>query len=455
MPKHTATLGFALTIAGAIVGAASCGLDTATPSPVEAGVVDAAPPPLESAPPAIIPEEQRKDATSSPVIFDTERGRVWTANGDVGSVSFVDIDAPRVLAEIGIGKDIRSVALSPDFKWLAAVDRDGAKVVLVDAETRVVKRAIALGTHPRAAVWDAANPRFLYVAVEDDDAVAVIDRTLGVLVDTIKVGRLPSGVAVSRLRPELYAVHRIDGKVTIVDTATRKALVDVVLENQAADPDPKVPQGRPFAFETLAWAPSGIEAWLGHELIAPTRPFQFQSTVFPAVSVIDLSPLRLEVATDPVTGTIQGRKLLFDAINLPDPTANATIVSQPCAAAIHPNGIAAYVLACGSEDLLVFDVLSGRAVDILRDLPGDHPTGIALDEKGDRAFLLADQSHTLARVDLAGGSVIKHVRLLGAPIPLVAKDPVDPELREGLKLFYRASSRKGELATTGNDWMSC
>jgi DNA-binding beta-propeller fold protein YncE len=455
MSRHAASLGFALTIAGAIVGAAACGLDTATPAPVEAGVVDAAPPPLESAPPAIIPEDRRKDATSSAVIFDTERGRVWTANGDVGTVSFVDIDAPRVLDEIAIGKDVRSVALSPDFKWLAAVDRDGAKVVLMDAETRAVKRAIPLGTHPRAAVWDAANPRFLYVAVEDDDAIAVIDRTLGVLVESIKVGRLPSGVAVSRLRPELYAVHRIDGKITIVDTATRKPLADVALAAQAADPDPKVPQGRPFAFETLAWAPSGVEAWLGHQLLAPTRPFQFQSTVFPAVSVVDLSPLRLEVATDPVTGTIQGRKLLFDAINLPDATANATIVSQPCAAAIHPNGIAAYVLACGSEDLLVFDVLSGRAVDVLRDLPGDHPVGIALDEKGDRAFLLADQSHTLARVDLAGGSVIKHVRLLGAPIPLVAKDPVLPELREGLKLFYRASSRKGELATTGNDWMSC
>jgi DNA-binding beta-propeller fold protein YncE len=460
MPKHAAsnrrgTVFLALTIAFAIASAAACGLDTPATAPVEAGVVDAAPPPLESSPPAIIAEDKRKDATSSPVVFDTERGRVWTANGDVGTVSLVDIDAPRLLAEIAIGKDVRSVALSPDFKWIAAVDREGAQVVLVDAETREVKRAIAVGTHPRAAVWDAQNPRFLYVAIEDEDAIAVIDRTLGVLVETIKVGRLPSGVAVSRKRPELYAVHRIDGKITIVDTTTRKPAADVVLEEQPKDPDPKVPQGRPFAFETLAWAPSGVEAWLGHELLAPTRPFQFQSTVFPAVSVVDLSPLRLEVATDPVTGTIQGRKLLFDAINLPDATANATIVSQPCAAAIHPNGVAGYVLACGSEDLLVFDVLSGRAVDVLRDLPGDHPVGIALDEKGDRAFLLADQSHTLARVDLAGGSVIKHVRLLGAPIPLVAKDPVDPELREGLKLFFRASSRKGALATTGNDWMSC
>jgi DNA-binding beta-propeller fold protein YncE len=455
MSKHAATLFFALAIAGAIGGAGACGSDPSPATPVEAGVVDAAPPPLESAPPAIIPEDQRKDATSSPVVFDTERGRVWTANGDVGSVSLVDIDAPSLLVEVAVGKDVRSVALSPDFKWLAAVDRDGAQVVLLDAETRVVKRSIPVGTHPRAAVWDAANPRFLYVAIEDDDAVAVIDRTLGVLVESIKVGRLPSGVAVSRLRPELYAVHRIDGKLTIVDTITRKTLADVVLQDQPSDPDPKVPQGRPFAFESLAWAPSGVEAWLGHELIAPTRPFQFQSTIFPAVSVVDLSPLRAEVGTDPVSGTIQGRKLLFDAINLPDATANATIVSQPCAAALHPNGVAAYVLACGSEDLLVFDVLSGRAVDILRDLPLDHPVGIALDEKGDRAFVLADQSHTLVRVDLAGGSLIKHARVLGAPIPLVAKDPVDPELREGLKLFYQASSRKGALATTGNDWLSC
>src|SRR6202030_2001546 len=71
-------------------------------------------------------------------------------------------------------------------------------------------------THPRAAVWDAADPRWLYVAVEGDGAVAVIDRSLGVVTRTISAGRLPSGVAVSRQRRELYVTHHVDGAVTIL-----------------------------------------------------------------------------------------------------------------------------------------------------------------------------------------------------------------------------------------------
>jgi hypothetical protein len=51
---------------------------------------------------------------------------------------------------------------------------------------------------------------------------------------------------------------------------------------------------------------------------------------------------------------------------------------------------------------------------------------------------------------------VQHTRLYGAPIPLLREaDPIDPMLRAGLTLFFRANSAKGPLATTGNDWMSC
>ena len=68
------------------------------------------------------------------------------------------------------------------------------------------------------------------------------------------------------------------------------------------------------------------------------------------------------------------------------------MLSQPCATAFHPNGFSAYVLACGSEDLLTFDLTQGIAVDILRELPGDHPVGLAMDTVGARAFVLDDES---------------------------------------------------------------
>jgi predicted CXXCH cytochrome family protein len=163
------------------------------------------------------------------------------------------------------------------------------------------------------------------------------------------------------------------------------------------------------------------------------------------------------VQTDPndPNGVIAGRKNLFDAINILDPTGNPAVVSQPCSAVLHPAGQVGYALACASEDLIVFDVTSGIAIDLLRNLPGDHPVALALDDTGQRLFVVSDQSHTLLTLNTAGGSPVERTTLYGDPISLVADDRVDPQTRAGLELFFRANSSKGTLATTSNNWISC
>jgi DNA-binding beta-propeller fold protein YncE len=437
---------------------ADAGDDASSPSGDDAGQAA-----LESTPPQPIALKDRRDVASAPVVFDRLRGGVWTANGDVGTVSYADVDTQKVVREIAIGQNITSVALSPDFAWLAAVDRVGGSVTLVDATSGAARRTIALGTHPRAAVWDARDPRWLYVSLEDAGAVAVVDRTLGVLSHTVPVGRLPAGLAVSRLRDELAISHRIDGKVSVLPLAgvyspadQAEPVVDVPLASQPPQSDDTQPNGAPFALDSLAWAADGNLVWVPHELLANHHPFQFQRTLFPAVSVVDLAT-RAEVQTDPndPLGVIAGRKLLFGAINIPDAVGNTSVVSQPCAAAMHPNGQVAYVVACGSEDLLTFDLTSGTAIDLLRNLPGDHPAGMTLDDTGQRIFVMADESHSLLTLDTAGGSLVGHAHVVGGPLPLVAKDPVDPQVRAGLKLFFGANSSKNPLPTTGNNWMSC
>jgi DNA-binding beta-propeller fold protein YncE len=433
--------------------ASACGQSSTSPG--DAGMPTG---PLEARPPAVVPPEKRITASSSPVVFDPLRGGVWTANGDVGTISFVDVDTRRVIQEIAIGQDIRSIALSPDAAWIAAVDRTGATVALVDAETRQVRRVIALGTHPRACVWDAADPRWLYVAAEDDGAVVVVDRTLGQIAATIDVGRLPSGLAVSRGVEELYVTHRIDADLTVVDLSGRSVAADVGL---ADEPFTALgtPNGKPLGFEALALTPDGSRAWVPHELLAPTHPFVFNQTLFPAISVVDLTG-RVEQQTDPndPAGKIDGRKNLFDAIAFLDPDGQPSVLSQICAVAIHPRGGIGWAIACGSEDLLTFDVIEGRATRLLRSPGGtqcDHPAGLTLDDTGQRVFVVCDQSHTLVTLDTADGSLVQSTTEFGAPIPLVAKDPVDPETRSGLTLFFRANVSKGTTPTTTNNWMSC
>jgi DNA-binding beta-propeller fold protein YncE len=444
-----ATLTF-LVLALCLAVASACGSHGAAPPTVDASLG-----PLEAHPPSLLAPAARLDAASTAIVFDTLRGGVWVANGDVGTVSYVDIDSFKVVAEIAVGGDVRSVAESPDKAWIAAADRAGGNVALIDGYTNTVMRTIAVGAHPRAVVWNAVDPRWLYVALEGADAVAIVDRTLGALAQTIPVGRMPSGVAVSRQRNELYVSHRIDAKISIVDLGRGVVVDDVPLAIQPAQTAPTVPNGVPFSFEGISWQPDGNIAWVPHELLAPTHPFQFQTTVFPAISVVDLLH-RAEVITDPNSGETNGRKLLFDAINIPDPEGNPSIVSQPCAITQDRNAIAVYALACGSDDLLTFDETQGIAVGLLRNLPGDHPVGITLDDTGQRAFVVSDQSHTLLTYDTSGGSPFAQLRLLNGPLPLVAKDPLPPQLRAGQVLFFSANGlARNAFATTGDNWLSC
>ena len=442
---------------GAVGAACNEHFPAAVLPPDDAGPSESGP--LEPSPPAIIPPAKRVNASSSPVVFDALRGGVWTANGDVGTVSYLDVDtgARGLVQEIPIGTNITSVALSPDGAWVAAVDRAGGSVTLVDAESRIARRTIPLGSHPRACVWDPANPRWLYVVVEDDATMDVVDRTLGQIADTVPVGRLPSGLAVSATQTEVFVTHRIDGDVTVVNLGTRTVGADISLADEPFTAD-TVPNGKPLGFESLAITADGRRAWIPHELLAPTHPIVFDETLFPAISVIDVVE-QVEIQTNPNSANIDGRKNLFDAIDIVGPDGQPDVFSQLCAVALHPNGFIGWALACGSEDLLVFDVTHGIAIDAVRNQVGnplgDHPMGLALDDTGQRVFVLSDQSHTLETFDTDDGNLIGHTRVYGTAIPTVGADPVDPQLRAGLALFFRANPDKGVLTTTKDDWMSC
>ncbi len=456
---RAATFALGYIAVGSAVLVASCKEQFPASPPADDAGVAVPLPPLEAQPPAAVPTGSRVNASSSAVVFDPLRGGVWTANGDVGTISYVDVESRQVIQETAtLGGDIRSVALSPDAIWIAAVDRAAATVTLLDADTSQVRRVIPLGTHPRACVWDATNPRWLYVAVEDDGAVAVVDRTLGAVVATIDVGRLPSGLAVSGERNELYVTHRIDGDLTIVDLDNRTVAADVALADEPFSA-PATPNGKPFGFESLALIPDGTHAWLPHELLAPTHPFVFSQTLFPAISVVDIGG-RVEQQTNPndASGAIAGRKNLFDAITIQDSDGQPAVMSQLCSVVVHPNGGIAWALACGSEDLLTFGVVEGLATRLLRGIGGaacDHPSSMTLDDTGQRIFVNCDQSHTLVTLDTGNGSLLAFTTAYGDPIPLVKQDPVTPALRAGQTLFFRANSSKGALATTGNNWMSC
>src|SRR5262249_34092046 len=88
------------------------------------------PSPIED-PPAAVPEGSRLDTSASVAFWDRQRSGVWVANGDAGSISFFDPAGSRVLYEIVTGGNLTSIAVAPDGRWLAAVDRENAALLLI------------------------------------------------------------------------------------------------------------------------------------------------------------------------------------------------------------------------------------------------------------------------------------------------------------------------------------
>ncbi len=167
---------------------AACGGDAPASPALDAGPETL--PPLELNAPPIIAPSKRLDSASTPIAFDALRGGVWTANGDVGSISYVDVDTRKVVRETRIGGDVRSVALSPDFKWIAAVDRENASVTLVDGtmafgpnltpdpdtgldgwSAAAIAAAIRTGVDVDHQQLCATMPRF--ADMKDDEAAAI------------------------------------------------------------------------------------------------------------------------------------------------------------------------------------------------------------------------------------------------------------------------------------------
>ena len=126
--------------------------------------------------------------TAEGLVVDSDRGRVYVANVNDGSVSIVDATSMVELRRFAVVPRVFSLALSDDGARLFAVSNQSlgspfsapGSVVAVDvagSAPRIVARSAPL-TFPLGIAYDGAHHR-LYVTDEDTDAIDVLDaRTL-------------------------------------------------------------------------------------------------------------------------------------------------------------------------------------------------------------------------------------------------------------------------------------
>jgi nitrate reductase cytochrome c-type subunit len=235
--------------------------------------------------------------------------------------------------------------------------------------------------------------------------------------------------------------------------------------------DEFVSQGNPRLLDDIEISPNGKEAWLPHVLWNFDHPFQFQSTIFPTVSIISLKKgYEKELENK--------RKHLFKAINILNNSNRTMIVSNPWDLAFSQDGAKAFVTLAGSEDIMVFNIgrsagyakkkrhrkrgrrsgKGAKATQILRAYPNNtNPQAILAHPKNNNIYVQNAASLDMTLLDSGGSHPFARVTVNKEKfVKLVNSDPIPKDLREGKTAFNNANSNtRKNSPMTGDFWMSC
>lgn len=90
----------------------------------------------------------RKEDRPMGVVFDAARRRLYTSTGRGGTVAVVDVDGPKLVAEIPVGARPWGIALAADGRRLYTANGSSNDITIVDTTTLKVIKKIPVGSSP-------------------------------------------------------------------------------------------------------------------------------------------------------------------------------------------------------------------------------------------------------------------------------------------------------------------
>jgi YVTN family beta-propeller protein len=400
-------------------------------------------------------------STSSSTIALTHDDRtLWVVNPDADSVTAIDPATRAVVAEVALGATPavdaagryepaikpRALAILPDDSKVYVAGQTANAVFVVDAKQHKVLTSIPVGAAP-VGVVAAPDGSAVYVVSHEAATVTKIDPHKDAVTGTLDVVEHPWGASISHDGKCLYVSHLLIGAgVTTIDTASFKVRYHHEFSEQPQTDPKTLPQGVARGVYAVVPDPANGELWAPHLLLAihtPEPALDFQSTVFPSVTVLDAEDQNKETT-----------RLNFSPID--DPSGQGAfndVVSGPRAMAFSPDGRLALVADGQSEDVLVFDGNRRVEVGLVRPLPAAFLEGITVDHAGKHAYVHGRNTQNVVVLTLDADNALAPAAVDGDPISTVATDPMPMKLRYGQRLFYTANS--AAFPITKNFWVAC
>lgn len=406
--------------------------------------------------------------SSSALYLTKDTKYLYSANLDGGSVSKVDANSGEKIFEKNLGKDIRRIAFNEDESVYAVTDFLDNKVIFLDSNNNKIIKTIKTKNRPHAILYDEKN-RYFFVTIYEDNEILVIEDKKFEIIKTIKTEVTPRGMAITS-DGRLLVTHAMIGVVSIYDSRSLVRLKTITLHSTSNE-DEFVSQGKPRLLDDIEISPDEEEAWLPHVLWNFDHKFQFQSTVFPTVSIISLEK-------EDEKELEEQRKHLFKSINIQDNSNKTLIVSNPWDLSFSNDGEKAFVTLAGSEDLMVFNIgrsstkankerhrkranrsgSGAKATQILRAYPNyTNPQALLVHPTNNNIYVQNASRLDMTLLDTGGNHPFSTVTLKKDSFSkVVEKDPLSKELRVGKTLFNNGNSDAYENNPLAGDfWMSC
>lgn len=350
-----------------------------------------------------------RTVSASAVAVSPDGKFVAAVNPDSNSITLVDAISLGVLAEISVGEDPRTLCFTPDSKKVLVANHGSATLSMLDIVQSVEIAQYPVGSMPYGVVTDGIHA---FVSEYGLGKVSVINLETGALVKRVPVDPFPAGLALTRDGERLFVTHFFTGRVTVIDQST--SIVNGIVSTGIGT----------NLSQFIAISPDGKKAYLPQTRSNVTNMARlFDTTVFPVVNVLDVTNMRLMVR----------ERITLDTADEP--------VNMPFAVALSPDGNTLYLANAGSDDVSVIDLPTNHGVAHMD--VGSNPRGIAITPDGSRVFTNNLLDGTLSVIDTATLNLTNQIVLTEIPLP--------PSLLQGKRIFNSAAT---PTLTTDN-WISC
>lgn len=357
-----------------------------------------------------LPESRDAVATSNTLAFNDLTRLLVAVNMLSDTISVVAPVSAELRAEIPVGDDPRSVAVTQDGTRALVANRNDATLSVVDLQLQETVQTIPLG-----GVWAYGvvvdDDNHAYVSLQGTNEVVIVDLLAGAVSTRITTPATPTALAL--WGDFLYVTHLWSGDISLIYLPQQRVVNTVstgVYSGMSPSIDVDANRGLAYLPQTRSYADNPA--------------LTYDTTVFPVVNVMQLDGLALQPRA----------RLTLDTAARP--------VNMPFAVQVDSFRRRVYVANAGSNDVSVIDLEDGFAVAAID--VGANPRGLLLNADNTRLFVHNSIDGTITIVDTANFDVIDDI-----PIDTQATVPVDVLI--GAEWFHTGADDR--LAT--DRWISC